>query len=366
MRYRTNRRTGDRISELGMGTGYVADIGGEAVNVIRHAYEGGVNYFDLACARAATYEYFREALGNVRKDIMIQAHFGNQYIDGEYAWTTNGDAIRRSVDWQLKELRTDYIDYGFIHCIDEDMDWAAYKKGGALQFLMEMKEQGVVKHIGLSSHTPAVIQRILDEIPVDMLMFSVNPAFDYHKGDYGNGSVDERTAVYRRCEAEGIGISVMKPFAGGQLFDAARSPLGEALTDYQCLQYVLDRPGVLTALPGMESAGHVERLLGFFEAADEEKDYSVIADFKPADAVGKCVYCNHCRPCPQGLDVGLINKFYDLALHGDGMAAEHYRALDRQADACVKCGHCNLRCPFGVDQMARMEEIGHYFCLPTP
>ena len=97
------------------------------------------------------------------------------------------------------------------------------------------------------------IQRVLDETAVDMLMFSVNPGYDYQKGDYAKGSVEERSAIYRRCEAEGIGISVMKPFSGGQLLDAAISPFGKALTQYQCIQYALDRPEVLTVLPGMSS-----------------------------------------------------------------------------------------------------------------
>lgn len=202
----------------------------------------------------------------------------------------------------------------------------------------------------------------MDEAPVDMLMFSVNPGYDYHKGEYARGSVEERASVYRRCEGAGIGISVMKPFSGGQLLDAALSPFGQALTHYQCMQYALDRPGVLTVLPGMNRVEQAEHLLKFFEASDAEKDYSLIGSFSPADAVGCCVYCNHCKPCPAGIDIGLVNKYYDLARNGDPMAAEHYHGLELHAEACLQCGHCNHRCPFHVDQMARMKEIANYFC----
>ena len=73
------------------------------------------------------------------------------------------------------------------------------------------------------------------------------------------------------------------------------------------------------------------------------------------------MYCNHCAPCPAGLNVGLINKYYDLAKAGDMLARDHYRNLERKADDCVGCGHCNARWPFGVDQMKRMKEIGEYF-----
>ena len=71
------------------------------------------------------------------------------------------------------------------------------------------------------------------------------------------GSEDERSAVYRRCEKEGIGISVMKPFSGGQLLDAKQSPFGKALTQYQCIRYCLDKPGILTVLPGAQSVQEV-------------------------------------------------------------------------------------------------------------
>ncbi len=362
MEYRINKRTKDKISMLGFGTSYIAQASEkDAVGAIRRAYEGGVNYYDLATAESRTFQYFCTALGDVRKSVMYQVHFGANYETGAYGWTTDGETIRRSIDWQLSQLKTDYIDYGFIHCLDEMSDWEEYCRNGAFDYLMQMKNEGVVKHIGLSSHTPAAIRRVLDEAPVDMLMFSINPGYDYQKGDYANGTVDERAAVYRRCEAEGIGISVMKPFSGGQLLDASISPFGKALTVYQCLQYALDRPGVLTVLPGMNSAAQAEQLLRFFEASGEERDYSVIGSFKPADAVGKCVYCNHCRPCPVGIDIGTVNKFYDLARNGDTMAAGHYYELKLRADACISCAHCNNRCPFGVDQSGRMREIADYF-----
>ena len=102
-------------------------------------------------------------------------------------------------------------------------------------------------------------------------------------------------------------------------------------------------------------------MLGFLEAPAEQRDYSAISGFAPADAMGKCVYCKHCHPCPAGLDVALINKYYDLSRLGDVLAKEHYLTLEKTASDCLQCGHCNSRCPFSVDQMARMEEIQKYF-----
>ncbi|NMP38560.1 MAG: (4Fe-4S)-binding protein [Clostridiales bacterium] len=362
MEYRINKKTGDKISVIGFGSSYISESNaGVGIAAIEKAYQSGINFYDLAAAESKCFPYYSEALGGVRKEIMYQIHFGANYDTGSYGWSTDGEVTKRNTERLLMELKTDYIDYGFIHCLDELSDWDDYRENGALAYLMQMKEQGVVRHIGLSSHTPALIQHVLDEADIDMLMFSVNPGYDYHEGDYARGSVDERSAVYRRCEANGIGISVMKPFSGGQLLDASLSPFGEKLSIYQCLQYALDKPGVVTVLPGMSTSEQVENILRFFELPEEERDYSVIGSFKPADAVGKCVYCNHCKPCPAGINIGIVNKYYDLAKNGDAMAGEHYFGLEKHAGDCISCGHCVSRCPFGVEQMDRMKDIESCF-----
>ncbi|MCR5230021.1 MAG: aldo/keto reductase [Solobacterium sp.] len=361
MKYRINKKTGDRISEIGIGSSYMASAGKEeAVKALRRAVRGGINYFDLAAGDGAAFPIYGEALHDVRKDIFYQIHFGADYTKGTYGWSLDRETIRRSVEKQLKELRTDYIDYGFIHCQDEISDWETYLKNGVYDDILQLKKEGIVRHIGLSSHTPKVIQRIMDDADVDMLMFSVNPAYDYGHGEYANGSADERSAVYRRCEKEGVGISVMKPFSGGQLLDAKQSPFGRALTQHQCIRYCLDRPGVLTVLPGAQSVQEVETLLSYYDQPEEKTDYSVIGSFAPPQAEGKCVYCNHCKPCPAGIDIGLVNKYYDLARAGDSMAAEHYRTLEKNASDCVHCGRCTDRCPFSVNQSGRMNEIREY------
>lgn len=85
---------------------------------------------------------------------------------------------------------------------------------------------------------------------IDMVMFSINPAYDNQYGDYAIGENNERMNLYRRCEKEGVAISVMKPFCGGQLLDAKKSPFHHALSEVQCIQYALDKPAVVTVLPG--------------------------------------------------------------------------------------------------------------------
>ncbi|WP_314724579.1 aldo/keto reductase [Enterocloster bolteae] len=362
MEYRKLPHGGDAVSIIGLGTSSIQTAGEQEIEeTVCYALERGINYFDMASAEEKPFAAYGRALAGNRDKAYFQIHFGADYAAGTYGWTTNLDVIKRSVDWQLHALQTDYIDFGFIHCIDETADLQRVEKAGIIRYIQELKDKGIVRHIGLSSHTPSLADRVLDMGILDMLMFSINPGYDYRKGDYGIGNADERMALYRRCEKEGVGISVMKAFSGGQLLDANTSPFGQALTEYQCLQYALDKPGVLTVLPGIRGKADLERILGFLEAEPEEKDYSVIGNFTPQDAAGKCVYCNHCKPCPAGLDIGLINKYYDLSRVGDQLAHSHYEKLEKKASDCIKCGHCNHRCPFKVDQISRMESIAAYF-----
>ena len=335
MEYRIHPKTGDRISVIGIGTGPIHEAPEkEAVAALTYAHEQGINYADFATAGAQTFRYAGLAFASVRKEMFYQVHFGANYETGEYGWTTS---------------------------LDSKDDWDQYQKNGVLDYLLEMKKSGVVKHIGLSTHTPELAQKILDTGLIEQLMFSINPAYDYQHGEFAFGSADERMKLYRRCEAEGIGISVMKPYSGGQLLDARTSPFGKALTEAQCIQYALDKPGVLTVLPGVRNLDDVKRALTWFTAAPEEKDYSALGGYASKDAVGTCVYCSHCHPCPAGLNIALINKYYDLAVIGDNMAADHYEKLQKHASDCIGCGHCDRRCPFHVAQSGRMKEIAAHF-----
>ena len=362
MVYRTVGRTGDEVGIIGMGTSSNGTAGmEETVRTVELALDSGVNYFDLAAADGLTFDAFGEALKGRREEAILQMHFGADYATGSYGRVYGLENVERSVSWQMEKVGTDYIDYGFIHCIDSlkelDDEW----DGGIVDRILKLRDEDTVLHVGLSTHTPEVAMRALESGIVDMVMFSINPAYDWSQGEFAYGGTDERAALYRRCESEGVGISVMKAFGGGQLTDERISPFGRALSTNQCIQFALDKPGVVTVLPGVRNREDLRSALAYLDSTPDERDYSVIGSFAPPEAEGKCVYCNHCKPCPEGLDIGQVNKYYDLARNGDRLAAEHYSNLTVKADSCTGCGHCNGTCPFHVDQVSRMAEIKGYF-----
>lgn len=109
----------------------------------------------MASADAASLsQAYGRALKGLRDKVYFQIHFGANYQGGTYGWTTDLDTIKRSIDWQLTSLKTDYIDFGFLHCIDEASDWRKVQDSGVLAYIQQLQREGVVRHMGLSSHTP--------------------------------------------------------------------------------------------------------------------------------------------------------------------------------------------------------------------
>lgn len=362
MEYRRLPRGEEQISIIGLGMGYIHESSEKEIEeTVKLAIDHGINFFDVVASVEKPFKAYGKAFSGVREKVYLQMHLGASYKGGKYCWSRDLSVIKKEFSKKLKTLGTDYTDMGYIHCIDDMKDFDSMFSSGLLDYVKELKSDGIIRHLGFSSHSPEIAKRFLDTGLVDMFMFSINPAYDYTEGKYALGSVEERMQLYRECEKEGVGISVMKPFGGGQLLNAGTSPFHKALTRHQCIKYALDRPGVLTVLPGVRGKKDLLDVLKYLDVTDEEKDYSIIGEFTPQTTVGNCVYCNHCQPCPQGIDIGLINKYYDLAQAGDAMAVSHYDKLPIHAGDCVKCGHCESRCPFFVKQETRMSTIASYF-----
>lgn len=251
--------------------------------------------------------------------------------------------------------------------------------GPYIEYVKELKAAGKIRHIGMSTHNPDMAKLAAQSGFIEMIMFSVNPAFDllpptdnidnYFADEYRAelGGIDpSRTELYKLCERNDVGITVMKPFAGGRLFDAARSPFGVALTPVQCIHYCLTRPAVAAVMCGYDTPEHVEQAAAYENASDLEKDYaSVLANApKHTFGQGECTYCGHCKPCPVNIDIAMVNKYYDLATMQSEVPATvraHYNALEHRADECIGCQSCESRCPFGVKIAERMTKAAELF-----
>ena len=382
MRYRRLGKTGLMVSEIGFGAEWMErHTAGECKAVLTRAEELGINILDCWMSNPEVRDSLGRALAGRRERWYIQGHIGSTWQDGQYVRTRDVDRCREAFEDLLARLRTDYIDLGMIHFVDRPEDWKGAMNGPFLDYVRQLKAAGIIRHIGMSTHNPAMARRAVESGLVEMLLFSVNPAFDllpptdnidnYFADEYQAGlcGIDpQRAELYKLCEQHDVGLTVMKPYAGGRLFDEKRSPFGVALTPVQCIHYCLTRPAVASVLAGYDTPEHVEQAAAYETASDEEKDYASVLAHAPQHTFGQgeCTYCGHCRPCRMDIDIAMVNKYYDLASMQPQVpdtVRAHYQALEHRADECIGCRACEGRCPFGVPIAERMVKAAALFRL---
>lgn len=374
-------RTGLLVSEIGFGGEWLErHPEAEAVELMRYANSRGINIIDCWMPDPKSRDIIGKAMAGCREQWIVQGHLGSTWQNGQYVRTRDMRFVKPAFEDLLARLGTNYIDLGMIHYVDSVADWNAIQNSDFLDYVLELKRRGVIRHIGMSSHNPETAKLAVKSGLVEMLLFSVNPAFDmlpagqdlddllsegYRYAEGLAGINAERAELYRLCEEYGVGITVMKGFAGGRLFDEKRSPFGIRLTPIQCIHYALTRPGVASILCGYDTKEQVDEAARYETASQEEKDYaSVLAGAPMHSYKGECTYCGHCKPCAAQLDIAMINKYYDLAVMQPEVPASvksHYQLLDHHATECIGCRDCESRCPFGVPIAQRMERAGALF-----
>ena len=350
------------MGAVGIGAGSLYTASDAKIDrLISYAVDRGVNLIDTVMYDESASAQVASSLRGRRSEMVMQMHLGAIYPDGVYTRTRDLGKVKRGFERELEKYGTDYADIGIIHCVDEDEDFDEIMDGGIFEYALEQRKNGAIRFLGFSSHETRICRRFIDTGEIDIFMLSINPSYDFEHGANGLVLSKERMELYGECQRRGIGITVMKPYGGGQLLNEKTSPLGVALTIPQCLSYALDRPAVLSCLPGVASLSDLEAALGYFDASPAARDYSSIACAADATATGSCIYCNHCQPCPQGIPIGLVNKYFDLAKAGDALARDHYLRLGKKASDCVGCGACEKACPFHVGVIDRMKNMRDFF-----
>ena len=380
MKYRTLGKTNLVVSEVGLGGEWFNGLTPEeSRKIIDTADENGINYIDIFMPQAPTRDNIGAALEGRRERFIIQGHLCTVYEDEQYMRTRDIEKTKASFKDLLTRLRTDYIDVGMIHYVDSEDDFKTVFEGPIYEYALELKEKGVIRHIGMSSHNPHIALKAVEKGYIDVLMFSINPAYDMEASDTdiydlmefkgmekGHLVADEaRQKLYSLCESSGVAITVMKPLGAGTLLDAKSSPFGVAMTVPQCIQYALDRNGVKVVIVGCHTVQEVLEAVKYYDLSSEERSYShIFASGNSIHMTGRCMYCNHCQPCPAHIDIAAVTKFLDLALQQESVpetVMEHYKSLPAKADDCLMCGKCESNCPFGVNIRENMKKARSVF-----
>ena len=386
--YRKLGKTGLEISEISLGAEHLRGQDPESVrNVVHRALDSGINYIDLVpCVKPEDRDAIGFALEGRRDETMLSAHFGIVCRNGEFYKTRDPQMCLESFEDLLERLNTDYIDVLMMSWVDKDEDLeTVFDDDGYLRAVRRIVSEGRARCVALSTHVVGIARKAIRSGLVEAVMFPVNPAHDILPGDFGLGKMWDETThealvhagsdggasradLCHLCEKEQIGLIAMKPYAGGLLLESGpmedwleekpdlRNPGGLVLTPVQCISYVLTRPGVSTALVGCRSPEQVDAALAYCRATDAERSFSAIDADELWKLAHRCVYCNHCLPCPEGIEIGQLLRLLDAAESFESTKTyDAYKQLASGAADCTGCEVCMERCPFGVPVTERMD-----------
>ncbi|WP_010255823.1 aldo/keto reductase [Treponema primitia] len=381
MEYRTIGRTGIKASVIGLGSEGIARISAEETEqVIGFAIDRGINILDCCMPGLEVQNHINRALRGKREKVLIQGHLGSSATDGQYDVNRDIGVCKKNFEALLKGLGTDYIDFGMFFFVDTDKDFSLCFEDELLRYVLDLKEKGVIRAIGASCHNSEIASRIAGTGIVDLIMFSVNPVFDMTPVNsdiyelLNDAKLKEkfhleiepgRARFYQLCEQRQVSITVMKTLLAGKLLSPEFSPLGRAMSVSQCIHYALTRPAVASVLLGSKSEDEIKDALRYFDKSEIDLDYSeFIKDFK-ASSKGGCLYCNHCQPCPQGIDIAAVTRYTDIAALNEKnippTVQQHYGSLTKHGSDCISCKNCEQKCPFNIPVAANMKRAADLF-----
>ena len=374
MIYRELGGTGRSVSVIGLGCEHIDRKPYEQIKeTIDAALSYGVNILDVFMPGITIREDIAKALGGRRGDVMIQGHIGATDVKQQYDISRDLPTVKKYFEDMLR-IFGGYIDFGMMFFIDSETDYKNIFETEFVTYVEKLKRDGDILHIGFSSHNPVIALKAIETGLPEMMMFSINPAFDmlppetyvfdHVDNKFGSemfrGVDPDRARLYKLCAQKQIGITVMKSMGAAKLLDAKTSPFEGGLTPPQCINYALSRPAVASVLPGCKTAAEVDGVMQYLTCVNDEKDYSRVLGGMRNDFRGNCLYCSHCQPCQAEIDIAAVMKLLDTALLDVGAVPaairSQYAQLDKKGADCVRCGSCEARCPFGVPIMDNMEK----------
>lgn len=333
MKYTLLGKTGMKVSKIGFGGIPIQQLDQDSADkIIDKAIEMEINFFDTARGYTVSENLIGNALVGKRNKVFIATK----------SMARDKDAMLSDVETSLKNLKTDYIDLYQLHNVgSEDELERTIQKGGAYEALHKLREEGVIKHIGITSHKELVIEKALETDLFETVQFPFNVV------------EKQGEKAFKLAFEKNVGTIAMKPMAGGALSNGRSA-----------LKFILESPYLDVAIPGMDSVKQVienARAMDDVALTMEERDELV----KEAKELGTtfCRRCGYCLPCPQGIDIPsmfLMEAYYNR-YELKNWAKNRYYALPKTAKDCIECGTCETRCPYELPIRKMLKKVNNTF-----
>lgn len=371
MQYRSFGKIDWRGSALGFGCMRLPVINGdtgtidepEAIRMIRHAIDSGVNYIDTA------YGYHRgmseHLVGRVLKDgYRAKVSLATKLPCWNVKEASDFD---RLLNEQLEKLQTETIDFYLLHALNKK-HWTTLRDLGVVDWLLQARASGRIRHMGFSFHDDfAVFQEIVDG----------NPNWDFCQIQYNYMDVENQagTAGLKYAAARGMGVVVMEPLLGGRLVNPPQpiQDLWDSATTRRsaadwALQWLWSQPEVSVVLSGMSTFQQVTENLASAHAAstqpltaDEMELVSQVCAKYTELCPVPCTHCDYCQPCPNKVNIPRIFELYNQAFMYNRMEDNRREygkmLLEERADMCLACGECEDKCPQHIQISSLMSTV---------
>ena len=361
---------GKEISRLGYGGMRFPKNGDEvdvdaAVQLLRKAYEMGINYFDTAMVyhKGESEKIFGKAFEPYPRDSYLIA-------DKMSIWLCSDEEDMKARFYnQLKTLKTDYIDFYLVHSLNRN-HYKKVKDLHCVEFLQQMKQEGKIKHLGFSFHdTYQVFTQILNDYTWDFVQIQLN-YLDWH-----NQGAEQ---LYRELERRNLPVIVMEPVRGGYLatIDSERAKPFLELEPQRsiaswAIRWVESLPQVAVVLSGMSDLQQLEdnvATMTHFEPMNEQELAAidrVVEEIRKVNEI-PCTGCRYCMDCPMGVDIPEIFSIYSqYKIFGKEKAfVQDYEEVVEHgngAEHCVRCMACTTKCPQMIAIPDKLEMIAKLY-----
>jgi uncharacterized protein len=292
----------------------------QAIGVVVYALEKGMNFID-------TSRMYTTSEGRIGKALKLT---DKKAAVATKSFSRSADGIQKDVETSLKELQLDYIDLYQCHGISNEEDYRRVTSpDGAVAGLQKAKEQGLIGHIGVTSHNLDLLEKMVD----DGLFETIMVCFSFLEP-----AAKER--VIPKARQKNVGIIAMKPFSGG-VIDAPEA----------ALKWVFAYPDILV-LAGVEDKALIDQNWNAFQGSYEmnaEEKQTIQQICKEYDK-RFCRRCDYCLPCPAEIPIQFVMGTRSLVKRaGPGiLKTPMFSKMCEQAAKCTECGDCMERCPYDL------------------
>ena len=360
MIYREYGQTGKKLSLLGFGGMRFGSIDDhdKCVQMMVTAAQGGVNYFDTAP------EYFGIKSETVfGKGLAELRRLNLPYYCSTKTFESTEKGIRSQLEAQLKRLNIQAVDFYHIWCITSLEDWQERKKNSVLNTFLKLKEEGLIKHICISSH---LIGDEINELLLEGVFEGV--LFGYSALDF-----KAREAAFKAIKEKKLGAVAMNPLGGGVIPQHperfAFLKRGSEGIVPAALSFLWDHKDITVTLVGFQTDAHVKEALTALSEykPQSEQELEKMKDASASSLDGVCTGCGYCDNCPEGIRIPQLMDTYNQKLLSttkkDGVSimknrlVYHWDIEPKEAGRCTACGACEKACTQHIKIIERLREI---------